>query len=362
MAYECPQDVANDLEKLLKFDEGYDVIIYVGENENVREIHAHSNILRVRSRYFHLAFSEKRYEIRDRKFIFRKPNISPKLFKVILRFIYCGKINFEELQGSDILKLSILVNEFNIEALGHCIQEYLIKHHDEFLQQNPIGILEIAHQHRTFANLLNLSFKKICEEPKMLFDSDKFIGLRGPLLESYLKRDDLSLDEIVIWDNLIKWCLARHTNISQDPTQWNNEEIAIIERTIRSFIPLIRFRYISSENFVTKVYPFKKIIPEDLINNLFMFHMAPRSRQLNEDKRPPRQSKCYIDSVIIKHDHIKIFANWIYRKVKNSEYIPYKFNLLYRASRDGNTSKAFHAKCDDKEATIIIVKVSDSEK
>jgi hypothetical protein len=67
MAFECNQDVANDLEKSLKFDEGHDVIIYAGENKNVQDIHTHSIILRVR------------------KFIFRKPDISPELFKMILR-------------------------------------------------------------------------------------------------------------------------------------------------------------------------------------------------------------------------------------------------------------------------------------
>jgi hypothetical protein len=85
MAFECPFDVANDLEKLLELDEGHDVIIYVGENENEQEIYAHSSILRVRSQYFNSAFSEKKYEIKDGKFIFRKPNVSHKLFKMILR-------------------------------------------------------------------------------------------------------------------------------------------------------------------------------------------------------------------------------------------------------------------------------------
>src|SRR6266496_5766394 len=159
----------------------------------------------------------------------------------MFRFIYCGKIDLETLQGSNVLKLSIAVNELNIQALIRYIQEYLIEHRDEFLQQNPIEILEMAYQHETFTDLLNLSFKKVCDEPEILFHSDKFINLKGHLLESILKRDDLLLDEIVIWDNLIKWCLTQHPNISQDPTQWSKEEITIIERTIHRFIPLIRF-------------------------------------------------------------------------------------------------------------------------
>jgi hypothetical protein len=56
--------------------------------------------------------------------------------------------------------------------------------------------------------------------------------LKPSLLELILKRDDLSLDESIIWDNLIKWCLAQHSNISQDPTQWSENEIEIMEETI----------------------------------------------------------------------------------------------------------------------------------
>src|SRR5205823_14422093 len=95
-------------------------------------------------------------------------------------------------------------------------------------------------------------------------------------------------------------------------------------------------------------------------NNLVIFFMGPNN-QLNRDERPPRQPKCNIDSIIINQKHIAIFANWIYRRGKISEYIPYKFNLLYRASRDGNTAAAFHSKCDNKGATIVVIKIKNSE-
>jgi len=64
---------------------GYDVIIYAGEEPNVKEIHAHSNILSIRSQYFRSAFFNELTEKKDGKFIFRKSNISPHLFDVILR-------------------------------------------------------------------------------------------------------------------------------------------------------------------------------------------------------------------------------------------------------------------------------------
>jgi hypothetical protein len=79
------QEISNDLEKLLENEKDYDVIIYAGENENMKEIHAHSLILNARSQYFCTAFSNKWAEKKDGKFIFKKPNISSQFFKIILR-------------------------------------------------------------------------------------------------------------------------------------------------------------------------------------------------------------------------------------------------------------------------------------
>ena len=78
-------ELSSDYEKLFETEIGYDVIIYSGEEQNVKEIHAHSNILSIRSQYFRTAFSNEWAEKKDGKFIFRKPNISPQLFNIILR-------------------------------------------------------------------------------------------------------------------------------------------------------------------------------------------------------------------------------------------------------------------------------------
>ncbi|POG64729.1 hypothetical protein GLOIN_2v1672339, partial [Rhizophagus irregularis DAOM 181602=DAOM 197198] len=78
-------EVIGDLEKVLETNDGYDVIIYAGENENVKELRAHSSILCIRSKYFCTAFSRVWANKKDGNFIFEKPNISPQIFKIILR-------------------------------------------------------------------------------------------------------------------------------------------------------------------------------------------------------------------------------------------------------------------------------------
>ena len=85
MTFEYSQEIINDYEKLLEIDKGHDVIIYAGEDENAKEIFAHSLILCVRSKYFHAAFSNEWANKKDGKFILKKPNISPQVFEIILR-------------------------------------------------------------------------------------------------------------------------------------------------------------------------------------------------------------------------------------------------------------------------------------
>ena len=87
------------------------------------------------------------------------------------RFIYCGNIELKNLQGSDVLKLLIAVNELNIQSLISHIQEFLIEYQTEFLHQNPTDILETVYQHEAFTDLWNFFLEKICKGPKILFES-----------------------------------------------------------------------------------------------------------------------------------------------------------------------------------------------
>jgi hypothetical protein len=253
------------------------------------------------------------------------------------------------------------VDELNINSLVLQIENYLIKDESDFLFQNPVEILETAYQHKLFKNLLNAYLEKICEEPEKLFNSDNFINLKAPLLKLLLKRDDLDLDEIDIWNNLLKWGFAQNPSISQDVTKWNKEEITIMEKTLCKIISLIRFYYISPENFIDKVYPLRDLLPKDLVDNLLAFHIVP-NRNPNIDVNP-RHHK--IDSVIVQSKKIfAIFASWIDKKEDlhyNGKNIPYNFKLLYRASKDGYTAEEFHANCDDKDATIVVAKITNSE-
>ncbi|CAB4377923.1 unnamed protein product [Rhizophagus irregularis] len=194
MSLECWQEVINDYEKLLENERGYDVIICVDGNEEIR---GHSLVLSTRSQYFCTKLSEENVERRDGKIIIKRPDISSKLFKMILRFIYCGRIDLTAIEGFELIKLSIEVDDLNIRTLFPQIEDHLIKNQSTFLYQNTIEILETIYQRESFTKLWNFCLEKIYKEPKILFETDKFVNLKAPLVESVFKRNDLKLDEII---------------------------------------------------------------------------------------------------------------------------------------------------------------------
>ena len=75
----------NDLTKSLNESNFYDVEIRVGINDDIKTFKAHSTILEARSSYFKIALSNNWVERSDNGIIlFEKPNISPKIFEVLL--------------------------------------------------------------------------------------------------------------------------------------------------------------------------------------------------------------------------------------------------------------------------------------
>src|SRR5947209_6673501 len=79
-------EVVQDFENALENEEYCDVIIKAGEDSDAKELRAHSFVLRTRCSYFKRALSSDWEEKDDDgNYIFKKPNVSPEIFQIILR-------------------------------------------------------------------------------------------------------------------------------------------------------------------------------------------------------------------------------------------------------------------------------------
>ncbi|PKK58880.1 hypothetical protein RhiirC2_795627 [Rhizophagus irregularis] len=299
MPYNYESELSKALGQLLKIETDYNVIIHIGELPNFKEFHAHSNILRCRSEYFDKILSAENIEKKDGKYLIKKPNISPQAFNVILKYLYTSQIDITNKTGTELLNFMIVSNELMLKNLTKFIEDFIIENQQQFLQNDPIGIFQII----------------------------------------YYSQEQV---------------------LNQDVSKWSKDDINIFKRVLYKFIPLIRFYDISSRDYFNKVKPYEKLLSKELRDDILKSHMIPEYKPIYT----PRHSKnnIDIDSVIINRKHIALFSNWIDKKenIKYINDIPYKFNLLYRASRDGNSATAFHAKCDNMGATIVIIKTKNS--
>ncbi|RGB40657.1 hypothetical protein C1646_687352 [Rhizophagus diaphanus] len=204
------------------------------------------------------------------------------------------------------------------------------------------------------------------KSPEKIFKSLDFTSLPEKSLISLIKRDDLQMKEIEVWEHVLKWGLAQNQTLISDPDTWTDENFKMMENTLQNCLPLIRFFSLSSKEFLHKVSPYKKLLNHQLYKDLLNSYMDPDIEPNYINISLPRNLKISddIESNIVNLNIISTISRWIDKVDCNSKfsyvrelYLPYKFILLLRGSRDGFSPKKFHELCDDKPNTVTFIKV-----
>ncbi|KAG9301209.1 hypothetical protein G9A89_012592 [Geosiphon pyriformis] len=328
-----------DLQKLLENSDTYDVTICVGKDlGHVKNFKAHSLILRARCPYFRRALSNDwKLEEKDGVIYFEKPNIPEIAFKFVLNYIYTGNVSFEKLGGDDVLKLLAAADELELLEL--------IKYGQEFL--------------------VDQSFNKIKDSPNLLFESKDFGLLTESTLVSLLKREDLNIPEIQIWESILKWGIEKVTGLNTKKlSEWTEDDFVALETEINECIPLIRYCAISAKDYHEKVLPYKKILPKNIKSEMWTHFLNPNSKPLNLLPARERLKAHRIDSEIISLPHFKVLTTWVNKEdivlLTSNLKSTYDYKLLYRASRDGFHGDQFRIHCGDKKGTLVVIKVREN--
>src|SRR4051812_17675859 len=87
MAPDLIKVILKDISQLHSNADDYDVSITVGESDNLETFKAHSVILRARSSYFRAALFKDWIKKENNIIIYKKPNIKPKVFKILLEYV-----------------------------------------------------------------------------------------------------------------------------------------------------------------------------------------------------------------------------------------------------------------------------------
>ncbi|CAB5331714.1 unnamed protein product [Rhizophagus irregularis] len=193
-----------DINNLYDITDDYNVKIQVGKDSEMEIFQAHSVILRARSKYFHSAFSSNLVKKEGDFYIFKKPNVTSIVFKIILKYIYTGTIlgNIE----NNIIELLLVANEMELYELVEYLQQCIINFNNDWIELNGVKLYDfISHHKDVFPKLQELCNNIMSQKPKLLIDSNEFWGLDDEALLSMIQLDYLEMKEVEIWDNLIKW-------------------------------------------------------------------------------------------------------------------------------------------------------------
>lgn len=69
------------------------------------------------------------------------------------RYVYAGTIDLNKQKGSEILKIFMASDELYFWRLNDYIQSYIIKVQADFLQDNPVEVLQILFQYESLTVL-----------------------------------------------------------------------------------------------------------------------------------------------------------------------------------------------------------------
>ncbi|RHZ48355.1 hypothetical protein Glove_552g4 [Diversispora epigaea] len=378
MSFKFFDKLSQDFSELLNDKKEYNVVIEVDKEENKKSFTAHSVVLRYRSSYFdkelETAATNKNYI----KTII-KPNISVQIFEIILKYIYGGIVNIEDMGTKIIYELMIIANELELKELSRKLENYLIESKASWLRNHLSLVRHSIFDGNEFEGLEKFYNDIIVIYPSLIFESKDFTSLQETALISILKRDDLKVEEIKIWDHVIKWGIAQNPTLSADSKEWSNENFETLKITLQQCLPLIRYFHIPGEVIWEKVKPYKKILEEELWDDIIQHSISPNksvtsiilpARIISNPELPseitstpellPRLNESF--SSIIDKEHVAELSSWIDRKstIYSLTNIPYEFQLILRGSRDDFHPKTFWNMCHGHAGTIVVAKVAET--
>ncbi|GBC09455.1 hypothetical protein RclHR1_08880008 [Rhizophagus clarus] len=357
--------LSQNLLEILGDEEYYDITIEVGNDPYVKTFHAHMVILNYRSPYLKRILATNKKKNDETLINIKLPNILPETFQIILRYIYGGKLPLEEYDISDIIKILVAANELSLQELIPYLETFLIENKKSWIEQNFDLIYQTSFDSNSFLELQKYCTNLISKEPNKIFNSSNFSSIPEKLLITLIQNHHHQMNEIQVWEHVIKWGLAQNPELPSDPTNFSKDDFNTLKNTLQQCIPYIKFRNLTSKEFLKKVKPYRKALPKGLYNDLLEYFS---DNDYDQTKKSEPQivkeiKSKNIDSKIITNQHVEIISRWIDR-LKNKDKLTnsYEFKLLYHDNRDEpgvNRIKKFHEACDNKPRTIIVIKVKD---
>jgi len=164
-----------------------------------------------------------------------------------------------------------------------------------------------------------------------------------------LKRPDLNLPEIVIWQKTIKWAIAQDPVLPEDIKDYQSSERDALKDRLKDLWPLIKYFRISSRDFHKEIHPYRCIFRENYYEDLLEHYFDPGSSKI-----PVPQQYVPFESNLLLRKHCKSIEAWIQASESPTKK-SYLFKRIFCGTIDGLDKSIFSEKCVNKGATVFVV-------
>src|ERR1043166_1423988 len=151
-------------------------------------------------------------------------------------------------------------DELLLQELVDYLQKFLIEKKSKWLEQHFELVHQTSFQSNAFSDLRRFCTDAMTKSPEKMLNSLNHASFPEESLISLIERDDLQMEEIQVWDHVLRWGLVRNPTLNPDPTTWSEDHFKTMETTLQHCLPLVKFFSLSSEEFFEKVHPYEKLL------------------------------------------------------------------------------------------------------
>jgi hypothetical protein len=192
-----------------------------------------------------------------------------------------------EYDVSDIIKILVAAGELSLQELVDYVQSFLTKNKADWMEQNFNLIYQTSFEKDSFLELQKYCTDLMSNNPNKIFKSLDFSTTPENLLVSLIQSDNLQMNEIQVWENVLKWGFAQNPGLPSDPSNFSKDDFNSLKNTLQQCIPFVRFYNLTSKEFFYNVVPYKKILPKVLYMDLLKTFLDPDSKP--NDRPKPRK-------------------------------------------------------------------------
>lgn len=244
-------------------------------NGEIGIIPAHKFVLSISSPVFENMFCGENSEAADVDSVELRDCDNDSLVE-LLRFCYSDEV---KLTAQNVMQLSVLAKRFVLPSLIDKCSKFVS---DNLDASNVFNILPLAVEHEE-QDLVERCWEVIDKQTAKALESDGFVTIERPLLESIVERHSLEIREIELFAAVNHWA-TKESERQGLTADGENKRRILGERIARG----IRFSVMTENEFTTKVRDSEiltKVHEEEILNFLRHVQFAQCSQRTLQDKR-----------------------------------------------------------------------------